>query len=438
MRAGLSTRLSCLLLVLTLAGSSAAYAAAGNFQFVAGEVKVLDRTGVERLVKKGESVDEGDTIVTAPSASAQIRMVDGGFIAVRPDSHMKFETYTFNGKQDGSERSIISLIKGGFRAITGLIGKLNKDNYQIKTPGATIGIRGTDHEPMYIPQPLPGTVALGVPGTYDRVNRGAAFIKTDLGIVHINPNQVGFAAGMNVVPQLLPKIPDFYKPAPERTGSVEEGKTRKEQPDALKVTESKQRPEEYGGDGGLRPVGKGGAIRDGRTPPKDASTKEVLRTPSARDTARVAPASLAKTLSPDTSGTILLDPIRSSTTLVAPTTSTTKLIAPTTTTLIDPIRSTTTLVAPTISTTKLIAPTTSTTTLIDPIRSTTTLVAPTISTTTLISPITTTKTFIAPISSTTTLIAPTTTTTTTTRTLIAPTTSTTTLIAPTTTLVPLK
>lgn len=43
---------------------------------------------------------------------------------------------------DGS-RAFFRLVKGGFRSVSGLIGKVNQDNYRVSTPVATIGIRGT-------------------------------------------------------------------------------------------------------------------------------------------------------------------------------------------------------------------------------------------------------------------------------------------------------
>jgi hypothetical protein len=45
----------------------------------------------------------------------------------------------------GVSRAFFSLVKGGFRAISGAIGKVNHGEYQISTPVATIGIRGTDY-----------------------------------------------------------------------------------------------------------------------------------------------------------------------------------------------------------------------------------------------------------------------------------------------------
>src|SRR5512140_2070756 len=212
--------------VLLLLAAGAAFGAAGNVQFVIGDVKLVTKAGETRALVKGAEINEGDKIVTAAGASAQLKMVDGGFIAVRPNTNMTFDTYHYSGKQDGSENAVVSLLQGGFRTITGLIGHTNKQNYLIKTETATIGIRGTDHEPMVILPPLPGQAAIAPPGTYDKVNVGVAFIRTDAGSVDIQRNQVGFAPISKAAPTILPRIPPFYKPtpAPGPQKAKEEGK----------------------------------------------------------------------------------------------------------------------------------------------------------------------------------------------------------------------
>ena len=201
-----------LAIALLLALPSFAQAAAGHILFVHGDVRIINASGQERDVKKGEELQEGDTVMTGKTGAAQIRMADGGFLAVRPNTQLKVDTFRYAGKTDGSEKGIFTLTKGTFRAITGAVGKVNKDNYEVRTPGATIGIRGTDHEPMFIPQPLPGEIPVGTPGTYDKVNVGATTIKTQVGTTLIAANQAGFAAGANTMPVTLPKIPGFYKP----------------------------------------------------------------------------------------------------------------------------------------------------------------------------------------------------------------------------------
>ena len=200
--------LAALVCLAALALPSSLFAAeAGKFQFVAGDIKVANVAGVQRVPVKGEAFNAGETIITGTTGSAQIRMSDGGLVAVRPDTQLKLDQYVFNGREDGSERKIVSLIKGGFRAITGLIGNRNKDNYRILTPSATIGIRGTDHEAVVIPA---GAVGGFQAGTYDRVYRGATIIETDKGKLIVNPNQVGFTPGKGAAPVLLPKIPEFF------------------------------------------------------------------------------------------------------------------------------------------------------------------------------------------------------------------------------------
>src|ERR1039458_4430983 len=201
-------------LLLLAAYAGAAFGVAGNVQFVIGDAKLITRAGETRALQKGAEINEGDRIVTADGASAQIKMVDGGFIAIRPNTDMGFDTYRYSGKEDGTESAIVSLLQGGFRTITGIIGRTNKQNYLIKTATATIGIRGTDHEPMVILAPRPGQVAIAEPGTYDKVNVGIAYIRNDAGSVDIRRNEVGFAPVTKALPMVLPRIPPFYTPTP--------------------------------------------------------------------------------------------------------------------------------------------------------------------------------------------------------------------------------
>jgi hypothetical protein len=51
--------------------------------------------------------------------------------------------YRYEGKTDGSERGFFSLVRGAMRTVTGAIGRYNRSAYQVRTPTATVGIRGT-------------------------------------------------------------------------------------------------------------------------------------------------------------------------------------------------------------------------------------------------------------------------------------------------------
>ncbi len=208
--------------------SQAAYAGiAGDVQFAIGSVRVSNAAGQTHAVQKSDVVHESDTVITAKGASAQIKMRDGGFIVIRPDSQLKFDSFVYSGEQDGSERSFFSLIKGGIRTITGLIGQKNKSNYRIATPTSTIGIRGTDHETFVV---VPGSeLAATVPaGTYNKVNVGETTMTTDKGTINILPNQMGFVGGLKQMPQLQPVNLNIFTvtPAPMPQAKGDKGAVR--------------------------------------------------------------------------------------------------------------------------------------------------------------------------------------------------------------------
>jgi len=201
-----------------LAGASVA----GHVQFVAGDVRIVDAAGKEHAAQKGQEINEGETVLTAAGSSAQLKMIDGGILALRPDTQLRVDNYVYHGAEDGSENALLSLVKGGLRTITGLIGHQNKEKLKLRTPTATIGVRGTDHEPVVIVEPTPGTPITNPAGTYDKVNVGSTRLTTDVGSALIAPNQVGYAAALNQPPVLLPKIPEFYRATPTPLAKVDQ------------------------------------------------------------------------------------------------------------------------------------------------------------------------------------------------------------------------
>lgn len=178
--------------------------------------------GRSRLLAKGDPVCVGETIVTSQSGKIQIRMTDDGLVAVRPQTQLKIEKFAYSGTD--KDTSLFTLFIGSGRFVTGKIGKMYPQNDLIQTQTAIIGVRGTDHEATVI---LPGD-SRGYPsGTYDKVNQGITFIRTEKGEIDIHPNQAGVAASMGGMPALLKDIPEFYSTDPfmkEEGSPFEEGK----------------------------------------------------------------------------------------------------------------------------------------------------------------------------------------------------------------------
>ena len=131
--------------------SQVGYAASDSsarVDFLVGDVIARDSSGNERPLAKGAEVRQGDTIDTR-TGRVQLRFTDGAYMSLQPGSSFRIDQYSFSGVADGSERGFFSLLKGGLRTITGLVGRTNKKNYQIKTTIATIGIRGTEYTVSY-------------------------------------------------------------------------------------------------------------------------------------------------------------------------------------------------------------------------------------------------------------------------------------------------
>lgn len=128
--------------LVALMSANAGAAPAADVVYAHGDVRVVDAAGGAQPVQRGMAVQAGQTLVTG-QGRLQMRMADGGFIALQPDTQFRIDEYNYAGAEDGSERSFFNLVKGGIRFITGAIGHRNKENFRIKTAVATIGIRGS-------------------------------------------------------------------------------------------------------------------------------------------------------------------------------------------------------------------------------------------------------------------------------------------------------
>ena len=189
--------------------AAAAPRLAGTVEFASGDSMISPQVGDSRLVAKGSEVHEGDTIVTFRDGEAQLRMLDGAYLLLRENSRLKIEAYVADGGD--ADRSILGLLQGTVRSITGWIGKFNRSAYEIRTPIlVTIGVRGTDQEVTYLP---PGDPR-GEPGVYDKVNEGLAYVKSGKDVIEVPPNRAAFSAwSRKGRPRLLASTPAFFRAA---------------------------------------------------------------------------------------------------------------------------------------------------------------------------------------------------------------------------------
>lgn len=131
----------CALAVAFWLSAAQAAETAGTVMAFKGDVSAMDASGLNRALKKDDSVSVGDTVRTGAGSYVVIEFIDGARATIRPDSELSVDQYAYG---TGSDSAVMSLVKGGLRAITGSIAHENPESYKLKTNVATLGVRGTE------------------------------------------------------------------------------------------------------------------------------------------------------------------------------------------------------------------------------------------------------------------------------------------------------
>lgn len=160
-------------------GAPAAWAAApaGTVAYTAGVVAIEGAAGAKHFAVAGSAVESGDTIQTMKDAEVVLLMADHQRIYLKGDTVYRIDDYRFAEDDPQRNVSVSSLVKGGLRVISGLIGKQgNPDAYQLKTQTATIGIRGTEWSVLECRIECPS----GETGEHLRVYHGAIDVRNEV------------------------------------------------------------------------------------------------------------------------------------------------------------------------------------------------------------------------------------------------------------------
>ena len=123
--------------------SAASVSSNAKFVEVQGLVSAISDSGERRKVFVGAAVNKGDSIEAGPGANGVLVFQDDSRLTVSSDTLMKIDDYRFDPQKPRDGSSVVSLVKGSMRALTGVIAKENRAAVSYNTPTATIGIRGT-------------------------------------------------------------------------------------------------------------------------------------------------------------------------------------------------------------------------------------------------------------------------------------------------------
>lgn len=116
-------------------------AAVGFFKAINGEVQI-QRDGARNTVIAGDQIFPNDLITTGEKSSAAIIFQDGTRMTLGADSEIEIQRYTFRPRSEKYDFSLY-LKKGSLIYSSGRLGKLAPEKVNLRTPRATVGIRGT-------------------------------------------------------------------------------------------------------------------------------------------------------------------------------------------------------------------------------------------------------------------------------------------------------
>jgi hypothetical protein len=195
-----------------LFSAAVAAAGAGTVTHLSGTLSVQRPDGSARILSQKSEVNPGDVLTTQRDSYAQINFTDGSSLTMRPNTQIKVEQYNFVQDRPQDDASLLRLVKGGLRTVTGLVGKRgNPDAYQIGTNTATIGVRGSsgdtiDNSDGKCQGATPGCEKLPA-GVYHMTYTGSYIMRNAGGTQVIAEGQFGFARDPKTPPVILPGDP---------------------------------------------------------------------------------------------------------------------------------------------------------------------------------------------------------------------------------------
>ena len=204
---------------------------AGTVTQLSGPMMAKKADGKVKILSLKSEVESGDTLVTEKNTYALVKFIDNSEITLKPATTFVVEQFAYQAEQPDGDRASFNLVKGGLRSLSGLLGKRNKEKFSLKTPVATIGIRGTYFTAEYVsaggykppvssaPKTGSPTAPTLAPGLYTSVTTGQIVVSNPGGTQDIVAGQFGFTSTSNSPTMLVPKSSSLPFTLPVKLGS---------------------------------------------------------------------------------------------------------------------------------------------------------------------------------------------------------------------------
>lgn len=201
-----------LALILGFASIIAVAQPVGRVLVAVGDVTV-QRGGRDLVLASGAELFAGDTVRVGDVSNAQIGFTDTSIVALRSKSMFRIDEYAFEPSNESQlSKAVFSLLRGGLRTLTGVIGRTSRDGYRMRAQAATVGIRGTHYTLVVCQQDCnnnDGSIA--VDGTYGGVLEGRVALANAAGEREFGADEYFYVADSTTLPQQLIGRPGFLR-----------------------------------------------------------------------------------------------------------------------------------------------------------------------------------------------------------------------------------
>lgn len=222
---------SAWLLSMLAASPALAGPVAGVVVHLSGPMVAQRPDGTLKPLAQKSAVESGDTLRTQADAYALLRFIDNSEITLKPSTTLLIQQFAFERGKQADDQASFQLLKGGMRAMSGLLGQRSKEKFFVNTPSAQIGIRGTNFileyldgselqeasppgagEPLVPPAPVPpGGLP---PGLHVYVSEGGISLVNSSGQYQYDPGQFGYIKDGKTKPVKMTRNPGMQFTVP--------------------------------------------------------------------------------------------------------------------------------------------------------------------------------------------------------------------------------
>jgi hypothetical protein len=114
---------------------------AGAAADVSGDVTFIYPDGSSHSASAGSPLPIGARVITGPSGSMKVQLLDNTVISFGPNSDMVIDEYVYD-PDTHDDRFLARITKGVFRFVAGQL-QHRSDQWRLNTPTGAVGIRGT-------------------------------------------------------------------------------------------------------------------------------------------------------------------------------------------------------------------------------------------------------------------------------------------------------